>query len=73
MITETFITKLNESTSMYGLISFSRETKTDNKLNLITPHNKLKFNFKKDIRIRLGLNWVKYILKRRLVQHVIMC
>ena len=27
---------------------FSGETKTDNKLALISPHNKLKFNLKKD-------------------------
>ena len=63
MITETFLTKLNENASTYGLISFSSEIKTDSKLHLITPH----------IRIRLGLNCVKYILKRRLEQHVITC
>ena len=34
---------------MYGLISFSGETKTDNKLALISPSSKLKFNLKKDI------------------------
>ena len=49
MITETFVTKLNENISTYGLISFSGKTKTDNKLHLITPHNQLKFNLKKDI------------------------
>ena len=49
MITETFVTKLNENTSRYGLISFSNKTKTDNKLNLITPHIKLNFNLKKEI------------------------
>ena len=49
MITETFVTELNENTSMYGLISFSGNTKTDRKLYLITPHNQLKFNLKKDI------------------------
>ena len=49
MITKTFVTELKENASTYGLVSFSNETKTDNKLHLITPHNKLKFNLKKDI------------------------
>ena len=49
MITETFVTELNESFSTYGLISFSGETKTDNKLVLISPSSKLKFNLKKDV------------------------
>ena len=49
MITETFVTELNKNTSMYGLILFSGESKTDRKLHLIIPHNKLKFNLKKDI------------------------
>ena len=46
---ETFVTKLNGSISIYGLISFSGETKTDSKLNLISPCNKIKSNLKKDI------------------------
>ena len=49
MITKTFVTELNKNTSTYDLISFCGETKTDNKLHLITPHNKLKLNLKKDI------------------------
>ena len=49
MITETFLTELNENISTYDLISFSGETKTDNKLHLISPNNKLKFSLKKDI------------------------
>ena len=49
MITKTFVTELKENASTYGLVLFSNETKTDNKLHLITPHNKLKFNLKKDI------------------------
>ena len=45
MITEIFVTELNETFfSMYGLISFSGETKTGNKLALISPSTKLKFN-----------------------------
>ena len=49
MITGSFLTKLNENISTYSLIPFSGETKTDNKLHLISPNNKLKFNLKKDI------------------------
>ena len=49
MIIETFVTELNESFSKYGLISFSGETKTNNKLALISPSSKLKFNQKKDV------------------------
>ena len=74
MVTETFVTELNESISTYGVISFSHKTKTNNKLALISPHNKLKLNLKKDIyKNKRGFDWVKYILKRRLVQHVITC
>ena len=60
MITETFMTELNENISTYGLISFSGETKTDNKLHLISPNNK-KFNIKKDIyknRVKFALGKV---------------
>ena len=49
MIIETFVTELNKNTLTYCLISFSGETKTDKKWHLITPHNNLKFNLKKDI------------------------
>ena len=49
MVTDTFVTKLNESFSTYGLISFSGETKIDNKLGLISPSSKLKFNLKQDV------------------------
>ena len=48
MITETFVTELNEGFSTNGLISFSDETKTDNKLALISLSSTLKFNLKKD-------------------------
>ena len=34
--------------SIYSLISFSGETKKDNKLKLINPQNKLKFEITKD-------------------------
>ena len=49
MVTDTFVTELNESFSTYGLISFSGETKIDNKLGLISPNSKLKFNPKLDV------------------------
>ena len=49
MITETFVTELNKNISIYGLISSFGETKIDNKLHLISPNNKLKFNLGKDI------------------------
>ena len=50
MITETFVTELNKNVLMYGLISFSGETKTDNKLALISPSNNLKLNWKKTLK-----------------------
>lgn len=61
MITQTFLTKLNEVISKYGLILFPGETKTKNKLHLICPNNKLKFNLKKDIyknRVKFELDKV---------------
>ena len=48
MITETFVTELNKNFSKNGFISFSGETKTDNKLALISPSNKLKFHLRRD-------------------------
>ena len=49
MITEKLVTELNQSISIYGLISFSGETKTDNKLALISRSSKLKSDLKKDV------------------------
>ena len=49
MITETFVTELNERFSTYGFILFSGETKMENKLALISPSSELKFNLKKDV------------------------
>ena len=49
MISKTFVTTLNENLSTCGVISFSGETKRENKLALIKPCSKLKFNLKKDI------------------------
>ena len=47
MITKTLVTELNKNVSADRSISFSGDTKTDNKLALISPSNKLKFNLKK--------------------------
>ena len=61
MITEIFMTKLIKKNSTFGLIPFSGKTKIDNKLHLISPNNKLKFNSKKDIyknRVRFELGKV---------------
>ena len=49
MITKTYVTKLHQSFSTYGFISFSGETETDSKLVLISPSSKLKINLKKDV------------------------
>ena len=58
MTTKTFATELNKNFSKYCLISFSCETKIDNKVALISRSNKLKFNLKKDAykknRLRIG-------------------
>ena len=49
VIIETFVTKLNQKISIGFLISFSGETKTENKLLLIKPSSKPKFDLKKDV------------------------
>ena len=42
MITETYVSKLNENISIYGLTAFWGKTNNkDNKLHLITPKHKL--------------------------------
>ena len=47
MITEMYVSELNENISIYGLIVFLGKTiNKDNKLHLITSKNKLKFNLK---------------------------
>ena len=48
VIKPTFTTELQKEFSIYGLISFSGETKKDNKLELVNPKNKLKFEMTKD-------------------------
>ena len=59
VIKPTFTTELQKEFSIYGLISFSGETKKDNKLKLISPQNRLKFEmtrdiYKKDMRFELS-------------------
>ena len=49
IIKPTFTTELQKEFSIYGLISFSGETKKDNKLKLISPQNRLKFEMTRDI------------------------
>ena len=60
MKTETYVSELNENISIYDLIAFLGKTANkDNKLHLITPKHRLKFNLKKDvyknkIKLKLG-------------------
>ena len=47
MIIATFVRGLNQKISTFGLVSFSSEAKSNNKLDLITPDKKLKLNMKR--------------------------
>ena len=61
MISETFVTGLNQKLSTFSLVSFSGEAKNNNKLDPITPDRKLKFNMIKNVyknRITLNLGKV---------------
>ena len=49
MIKPTFATKVQKEFSIYGLISFSGETKKNNKLDLIKPDDNLKFELIDDV------------------------
>ena len=49
IIKPTFTTELQKEFNIYGLIYFSGEAKENNKLHLIRPKSKLKFQFNKDI------------------------
>ena len=49
VIKPTFTTELQKEFLIYGLISFSGETKKDNKLELVSPQNRLKFEMTRDI------------------------
>ena len=60
IIKPTFTTELEKEFAIYGLINFSGEVKK-NKLNLITPQKRLKFEIEKDVyktELRLELNKV---------------
>ena len=48
MIKATFTTELQKEFNIYGLIYFSGEAKENNKLHLVRPKSKLKFQFGKD-------------------------
>ena len=48
MIKAIFVTQINKEFSIYGLISFSGEAKENNKLDLIRPSKKIKFQLLKD-------------------------
>ena len=59
MIKTVYATELNRDFSIYGLISFSGETKKNNKLDLIKPSEKIKFQlikdtYKENIKLELG-------------------
>ena len=49
IIKPSFTTELQKEFSIYGLINFSGESKKNNKLDLISPQNNLKFELEKDI------------------------
>ena len=64
MTTETFATELNQQISVFGFVSFSGETKVNNKLDLIIPIAKLKFNMKNDVfKNQISLNLGKVHIK----------
>ena len=48
MIKSTFTTELQKEFNIYGLIYFSGEAKENNKLHLVRPKSKIKFQFNKD-------------------------
>ena len=59
MIKPTFTTELQKEFNIYGLIYFSGEGKKNNKLHLVKPKNKLKFQFnnntyKKEVKFELA-------------------
>ena len=61
MIKPTFTTELQKEFSISGLINFSGENKKNNKLNLISPQNSLKFELERDVyksELKLELNKV---------------
>ena len=61
MITETYVSELNENILIYGLIAFlGKTTNKNNKLHLITSKNKLKFNLKNDVyKVKIELKLIQ--------------
>ena len=49
VIKPTFTTELQKEFSIYGLISFSGETKKKKKIRIVSPQNRLKFEITRDI------------------------
>ena len=49
IVKPTFATEVQKEFSIYGLISFSGETKKNNKLDLIKPADNLKFELIEDV------------------------
>ena len=59
-----YTTELQQEFSIYGLISFSGETKKNNKLDLIRPTERLKFQFIKHVyknKLEFELSYKKII------------
>ena len=48
MINEIYVIQLNKEFSIYALIAFPSENKNNNKLDLVTPDNNIKFQLKRD-------------------------
>ena len=74
MKTETYGGELNEKTSIHGLITFLRKTTNkDNKIHLIMPEQKLKFNLNKGVyKNKTELKLGNFTQKRRLAHLEIM-
>ena len=51
-VCKTYITKIEKSFSLYGLISFSGKPIKNKPVSLILPQNKLKFNVERDIFLK---------------------
>ena len=65
IIKPTFTTELQKEFAIYGLINFSGEVKKNNKLNLISPQKRLKFELEKDVyKTELRLELKKFIRRR---------
>ena len=64
MINEVYVTQLNKEFSICGLITFSGENENNRKLDLITPDNNIKFQWKRDVyKNSIGFELAKYTKK----------